>query len=150
MNSPNPLIVATASLVNMAKAGQYQLVLQNESSSGLDETYVLRFLYDTGALTKAATKYGLRTYQWGMLKVGAPPWSIEYWLIPYNAMEIATSNIPWWDDLENGLVALTVFFILMLLPYIPYLNELPDKLRLYKLFWNKYTNPEMRKRSKRK
>ncbi|MCL4373154.1 cytochrome b N-terminal domain-containing protein [Candidatus Parvarchaeota archaeon] len=146
MTSQNPLIVATASLTKMAELGQYQLVVQNESSSGLDETYVLRFLYDTGALTTAATHYGLRTAQWGMLKVGAPPWSIEYWLIPYDALEIATSNISWWNDLENGLVAIIIFFILMLFPFIPYLNELPDKLKMYKLFWNKYTNPEMRKK----
>ena len=146
MDSQNPLIVATASLTKMAESGQYQLVVQNESSSGLDETYVLRFLYDTGALTTAATHYGLRTAQWGMLKVGAPPWSIEYWLIPYNALEIATANIPWWNDLENGLVAIIIFFILMLFPFIPYLNKLPDKLKMYKLFWNKYTNPEMRKK----
>ncbi|MCL4362693.1 MAG: cytochrome b N-terminal domain-containing protein [Candidatus Parvarchaeota archaeon] len=146
MSSQNPLIVATASLTKMAESGEYQLVVQNESSSGLDETYVLRFLYDTGALTTAATNYGLRTAQWGMLKVGAPPWSIEYWLIPYNALEIATANIPWWNDLENGLIAIIIFFILMLFPFIPYLNKLPDKLKMYKLFWNKYTNPEMRKK----
>ena len=146
MNSQNPLIVATASLTRMAESGQYQLVVQNESSSGLDETYVLRFLYDTGALATAATHYGLRSDQWGMLKVGAPPWSIQYWLIPYNAMEIATHNIPWWNDLENGSIAISVFLILMLFPFIPYLNKLPDKLKMYKLFWNKYTNPEMRKK----
>jgi len=83
-----------------------------------------------------------------MLRVGSPPWSIQYWLIPYNALEIATVNIPWWNDLENGLVAMIVFLILLLFPFIPYLNELPDKLKLYKLFWNKYTNPEMRKKKK--
>jgi ubiquinol-cytochrome c reductase cytochrome b subunit len=146
VNSQNPLISATASLTKMAESGGYQLVIQNESSSGLDETYVLRFLYDSGALTKAATKDGLRTAQWGMLRVGSPPWSIQYWLIPYNALEITTANIPWWNDLENGIIAMIVFLILLLLPFIPYLNELPDKLKLYKLFWNKYTNPEMRKK----
>jgi ubiquinol-cytochrome c reductase cytochrome b subunit len=148
ITSSNPLISATASLTKMAESGEYQLVVQNESSSGLDETYVLRFLYDTGALTNAATKDGLRTSQWGMLRVGSPPWSIQYWLIPYNALEIATVNIPWWNDLKNGLVAMIVFLILLLFPFIPYLNELPDKLKLYKLFWNKYTNPEMRKKKK--
>ena len=148
INSSNPLISVTASLVKMAESGGYQLVVQNESSSGLDETYVLRFLDDTGALSNSATQYGLRTSQFGMLKVGAPPWSIQYWLIPYNLLELGTANIPWWGDLENGLVAIILLFVLMLFPFIPYLNELPDKLRLYKLFWNKYTNPEMRRKRK--
>jgi ubiquinol-cytochrome c reductase cytochrome b subunit len=148
MNSNNPLLVATAELTQMAESGEYQFVVQNESASGLDETYVLRFLYDTGALTTAATHYGLRTAQFGMLRVGAPPWSIQYWLIPYNLLEIETANIPWWTDLYNGSVALLVFFVLLLFPFIPYLNRLPDKLKLYKLFWNRYTNPEMRRTKK--
>ncbi len=146
MTSSNPLMVAAAELTEMAESGQYQLVVQNESSSGLDDTYVLRFLYDTGALSSIATTYGLRTSQFGMLKVGAPPWSIQYWLIPYNLLEIKTSTIPWWSDLENGLIAIIVLFLLIFLPFIPYLNELPDKLKMYKLFWNKYTNPRMRKK----
>lgn len=148
LNSNNPFMIMTAQLVQMAQSGQYQLILQNESSSGLDETYVLRFLYDTGSLTTAATSFGLRTAQWGMLRVGAPPWSIEYWLLPYNALEIATSGIAWWTDLENGLTAMAIFLVLMLLPFIPGLKDLPDRLKLYKLFWNKYTNPEMRNKKK--
>ena len=146
LKSSNPLMVATAELVEMAKSGEYQFIVQNESASGLDETYVLRFIYDTGYIKEMATKYGLRTSQWGMLKVGAPPWSIQYWLIPYDALEIATSNISWWNDLENGSVAMAVFLVLLFLPFIPWLRDIPDKLKLYKIFWNKYTNPEMRKK----
>ncbi len=149
ISSNNPLLSATGELIQMAQSGEYQLVVQNESSSGLDETYVLRFLYDSGALSNLATQYGLRTSQFGMLKVGAPPWSIAYWLIPYNVLEIETANIPWWNDLENGLVAMFVFLLLLFLPFIPGLNKLPDKLKMYKLFWNRYTNPEMRKKGRR-
>ncbi|EFD93031.1 MAG: Cytochrome b/b6 domain-containing protein [Candidatus Parvarchaeum acidophilus ARMAN-5] len=148
LKSSNPLMVATAQLTQMAKSGEYQFVVQNESSSGLDETYIIRFLYDTGALSKDATTFGLRTAQWGMLKVGAPPWSIQYWLIPYDALEITTSGIPWWNDLENGLIAVIALLILMLLPFIPWVRDIPDKLKLYKLFWNKHTNSEMRKTKK--
>ena len=149
VSSTNPLLSATGELVQMAQSGEYQFVIQNESASGLDETYVLRFLYDSGALSKVASQYGLRTSQFGMLKVGAPPWSIEYWLIPYNILEIETANISWWGDLENGLVAMAAFLVLIFFPFIPGLNKLPDKLKMYKLFWNKYTNPEMRKKGKR-
>jgi hypothetical protein len=150
INSTNPMISMISSLVQMAKSGVYESTVQSESASGLDQTYVLRFLYDTGALSKVASKYGLRTAQYGMLKVGAPPWSIEYWLAPYNLLEIETANIPWWSDLENGLVAFLIFLIFMFLPFIPYLNEVPDRLKLYKLFWNRYTNPEMRKKKKKR
>ncbi|EQD42153.1 Cytochrome b/b6 domain-containing protein, partial [mine drainage metagenome] len=74
-------------------------------------------------------------------------WShIMYWLVPYNFLEIITYNIPWWSDLQNGTVAVFAFAILMLLPYIPYLRDLPDRLKLYKLFWNRFTIPEFRKK----
>jgi hypothetical protein len=36
------------------------------------------------------------------------------------------------------------FLIVMFLPWIPGLRDLPDYLRLYKIFWNRYTIPEMR------
>jgi hypothetical protein len=147
LNSTNPLVVVAASLTQMASQGVYEPVLQSESSSGLNYTFVIRFLSDTRILQKEAHTYGIRTSQWGMLAVGT--YSIEkvsgYWLFPYNLMEIATSSISWWGDLQNGLVALIVFLVLMFLPYIPYLQDLPDKLGLYKLFWNRFTVPEIKK-----
>ncbi len=144
INSTNPAISMASELTVMAQSGTYQDVLQGEVASGLNETYVTRFLYDSGALSSEATAYHLRSSQFGMLMVGAPPWSIQYWLIPYNLLEIGTSHIPWWSDLENGTVALLAFLLLLVFPFVPYLNELPDKLKLYKLFWNRFTVPEMR------
>ena len=145
MNSSNPAIALASTLTHMAQTGAYQPVLQSEVDSGLNNTYVIRFLYDSGTLWQMADKYGLSVPQWGMLKVGAPPWSIQYWLLPFNFLEIQTSSIPWWNDFENGAISMVMFLILLLLPYIPGLRDIPDKLKLYKLFWNKYTIPEMRK-----
>ncbi len=85
-----------------------------------------------------------------MIKISNGLWPIgSYWLLPYNYLEIITSGLPWWSDLENGTVAVIVFAILLFLPYIPYLKDLPDKLHLYKIFWNKYTIPEMRNNKKK-
>ncbi|MCL4404476.1 hypothetical protein M1583_00605 [Candidatus Marsarchaeota archaeon] len=50
--------------------------------------------------------------------------------------------------MENGLVALAAFAVLLFFPFIPGLNKLPDKLKLYKIFWNKYTIPELKKKKK--
>ncbi len=151
LNSTNPLVVVAADLVQMANTGVYEPVLQSESSSNLNYTFTIRFLSDTRILQKEASLYGLRTSQLGMLKVGT--YSIEnfgsYWLIPYNSMEIITKNISWWGDLENGLVATIAFLIFMFLPYIAYLRDIPDKLKLYKLFWNRFTIPELKKKNKR-
>ncbi|MEM3827328.1 MAG: cytochrome b N-terminal domain-containing protein [Candidatus Micrarchaeaceae archaeon] len=151
MNSSNPAIVLFSQLTYMAQTGLYQSVLQNEVQNPLNETYVIRFLTDSGALYSYASEYGLRTHQWGMIKAGSLWWQIgSYWTAPYNWLEIITSGITWWNDLENGLVAIAAFIVLMFLPFIPGLNKLPDKLRLYKLFWNRFTVPEMKKGKKAK
>ena len=144
LNSTNPAVAMASELTVMAEHGTYEDVLQGEVASGLNETYVIRFLADSHALGSEARAYYLRSSQFGMLMVGGPPWSIQYWLLPYNILEIKTSSIPWWGDLENGTVALLAFLVLMLFPFIPYLNEIPDKLKMYKLFWNRFTVPEMR------
>lgn len=147
-NSSNPAIAMASQLTLMAQKGDYQPVLQSEASSGLDETYVLRFLVDSGALNASAFQNGFGVPQYGMLLVGSPPWSLQYWLLPYNAMEIVTANTPWWGDLENGVVAFIVFLVLLTFPFIPGLKKLPDKLKMYKLFWNRFTIPEMKKKRK--
>jgi len=148
-NSTNPLIESTASLVKLAQSGAYQQMLQGEVSSGLNYTYVIRFLSDTRVLQRTASKYGLRASQWGIIKAGGEWWQIgSYWLAPYNYLEIITNGIPWWNDLENGTIAVIFFSVLLLLPYIPGLRELPDKLKLYKVYWNRFTVPEMRKKKR--
>ncbi len=148
-NSSNPAIAMASQLTVMAQKGAYQPLLQSEEASGLDETYVLRFLVDSGALNAAAQKNGLGVPQYGMLLVGSPPWSFQYWLWPYNFMQIATAGIPWWSDLENGTVAFVMFLVLLFFPFIPGLRKIPDKLKLYKLFWNRFTIPELRKKRRR-
>ncbi len=148
MNSSNPMIKLASSLTYMAQTGVYQPMLQSEVASGMDTTYVIRFLFDTGALWGTAEKYGLNVSQWGMLEVGPPPWYLQYWLLPYNFLQIETSAMPWWGDLGSGSVALLAFFLLFALPYIPGLRAIPDRLKLYKLFWNRFTIPEMRSRAK--
>ncbi|EQD36955.1 Cytochrome b/b6 domain-containing protein [mine drainage metagenome] len=146
MGSANPAIALFSQLTHMAQTGTYQDVLQNEVQNPLNETYVIRFITDSGALDTYASQYGLRTSQWGMLKAGNLWWQIgSYWTAPYNWMEIVTSGIPWWGDIENGTIAVVAFAVLVFLPFIPGVRQIPDKLKLYKIFWNRYTIPEMKK-----
>ncbi|MCL4411399.1 cytochrome b N-terminal domain-containing protein [Candidatus Marsarchaeota archaeon] len=147
-NSSDPMIALASELTLMAQEGLYQPAVQNEEASGLDTTYVLLFINDTGELGAAGQEYGLTTGQWGMLKVAAGSLPIQYWLAPYNLLEIMTSGIPWWNDIENGTLAFLAFLVLLLLPYIPGLRSVPDKLKLYKIFWNRFTVPELKKRKK--
>jgi hypothetical protein len=136
VNSTNPAIVMASQLTMMAQDGIYEPLLQSEVKSGLNTTYVIMFINDTGAFGREAKKYGLTVPQWGMLQTGDTPyWKMQYWLIPYNLLEITTTGIPWWGDLENGIVAMFSFALLLLLPFIPGLRDIPDRIGLYKLFW---------------
>jgi hypothetical protein len=146
VNSSDPLTSVIGTLTNIAQKGLYGPILQSETASGINQTYTLLFLSDSQAFDNLTTASGLQDSEWGMLKLGNTWWQtgIQYWLVPYNLMQIATAGIPWWNDIENGTVAVVAFILLMFLPYIPGLRDIPDRLKLYKLFWNRYTIPELR------
>lgn len=148
VNSSNPLISTMGTLTKSAQAGIYGPVLQSETVSGINQTYTLLFISDSTFFENQTTANGMQISQWGMLPIGNEWWQryMMYWVAPYNILEIATANISWWGDLQNGSIALVTFLILILFPYIPYLEDIPDKLKLYKLFWNRYTIPQMKKR----
>ena len=152
VNSSDPLISVIGTLTRMAQSGIYGPILQEESASGINQTYTLLLLSDSDAFYNRTTENGLQVSQWGMLSLGNGfgHADIMYWLVPYNLLEIMTSGIPWWNDLENGLVATAAFMLLMFLPYIPYIREIPDRLGMYKIFWNRFTVPEMRERRNKK
>ncbi len=147
-SNPNPIIPMMSSLAIMAQKGFYGPVLSTEQGSTFDQTYQLRLLSDTGVMDTLATKYGLQTNQFGMIKAGQGFWPIgTWWVLPYNLLEIAFPNS---TDLQDGSLALALFIVLISFPYIPYLNKLPDKLKLYKIVWNRFTVPEMRKPKSKK
>ena len=153
INSSDPLTSVIGTLTNIAQDGLYGPILQSESASGINKTYTLLLLSDSAVFNSTTTNYGLQVSQFGMLSLGNSfgHFPLMYWLVPYNILEIITANTPGWGDLQNGTVALVAFVLLMFLPYIPYLRDVPDRLKLYKLFWNRFTVPEIKKnRIKRK
>lgn len=155
LNSSNPMVQMAGRLVRMAQDGIYGPVLQGEENTGLNYTYAIRFYSDSGILdSHAAQLGGFGEQSWGLPKVGGKGtgfWQVAaYWTAPYDLMEILTDGIPGWNDLQNGLVALAIFAVFISLPYIPGLRDLPDKLKLYKVFWNRYTVPEYGKSRKKR
>ncbi|MGC9071466.1 MAG: cytochrome b N-terminal domain-containing protein [Acidilobus sp.] len=147
-NTTNPIEVVAAQLTLMAQAGLYDGALTQETwdHSSLDQLYEIRLMTDVGLVHKVeAIQYHLHEYYMGMVKFNVEPWQIgSYWLVPYDALEAWGDHIPWWHTLYNVLVATAFFLVLILWPWIPGLRDLPDRLRLYKIFLNRYTIPEMR------
>jgi Cytochrome b(N-terminal)/b6/petB len=126
------------SLVQMAATGLYEQNIANSNdtfATGNHTTYVLRFLADTGVLEEKATTLNLTTDQYGMLHEESSKNPVgAWWLAPIG---LAVHTI--FKNDSNGdrdTAVLIGLFILLLIafPYIPYVNKIPEKLKMYKLF----------------
>lgn len=135
-NTDNPVIPMVSSLVLMAQSGLYESALKGEEATNYNPTYVLRYLSDTGVLEDKADKLTITTPQYGMLREetgSIPPGA--WWLAPLGFMD---NTILKNDDNQDrdGAEIIGVFVLLLLaFPYIPFVNQFPDKLNLYKFIW---------------
>ncbi len=152
INSSNPMESVAADLTKLAMDGIYGGILTSETydHSSLDQTYEIRLLTDMGLIHNVeGIQYKINEKYMGMIKYNVEPWQIgAYWMAPYDVLEAWGDGVPGWHSLYNELIITALFLILILLPWIPGLRDLPDALHLYKLFWNRFTIPEMRPRSK--
>ena len=146
-NSTDPLIPMVYSLVRMARSGTYDSVINSEAGSYLDTTYQLRFLSDTGEMEALAAQDKLLPQDWGIVKGGTGWWPPGVWLGgPYNWLEVYVLGNDPNQDRDGGFIAEIALVLFIAFPFIPYVNKLPDKLKLYKIVWNRLTIPELRKR----
>ncbi len=136
VRSSNPVVSVVATLVSMARSGLYEAALTNESQSSYDPTYATRFLADTGVLDRQAEKLGITTEQYGMLREGKgllPPGA--WWLAPLGVLDHTVLANDDNQDRDGALILGCLVLLLMAVPYIPYLNRLPEKLGLDRLIW---------------
>lgn len=134
-NIQNPVIPMISSLVRMGQSGLYEASLQHEIDTGYNPTYVLRFLSDTGVLEDKATNLKITTEQYGMLREEKGFTPGAWWLAPLGLLD---NTLLQNDDNQDrdGAEILGIFMLLFIaFPYIPFLNQLPDKLGLYRFIW---------------
>lgn len=135
----NFAISIVGELVNMARAGLYEPSLASANAAtmaGNSTTYSLRFLADTGALKDKASSLQLTTDQYGMLheESGFAPGA--WWLAPIGFLNHTILNGDENGDRDAALIFGSAFIILLAFPFIPGLNQIPDKLKVYKLIWH--------------
>ncbi len=133
----NPLILAVSSLVVMAQSGLYQASLDAQSA-GNNQTYSLRFLSDTGVLYGEAQSLHITTDQWGMMheeKGVLPPGA--WWLAPLGILDHTVLANDANGDRDGAEILGFLALLLVLFPFIPYLNRLPEKIGLAKKIWGK-------------
>jgi ubiquinol-cytochrome c reductase cytochrome b subunit len=134
----NNVIATVDALVNMGKAGLYEPALASASvpvSLGSPNTYVLRFLSDSGVLEGKAAGLSLTTDQYGMLHEEAGLAPSAWWLAPIGILNhtilAGDSN----GDRDAAMIFGSFFLLMMAFPFIPIVNQIPDKLGLYRLIW---------------
>ncbi len=137
VSNSNPLVSVASSLTIMAQSGLYDSQLKNDLQ-GDNPTYIYRFLSDTGYLDEKAGNLGLSLENYGMIKdeKGAgilPPNS--WWMAPYNLLDNTLLKNDPNADSDGGMILGLVILLLATLPWLPYVNRIPDKLRFYKIFW---------------
>jgi ubiquinol-cytochrome c reductase cytochrome b subunit len=134
----NPAIAIVDSLTTMAKSGLYEAALRNNNGSGYQTTYVLRFLADTGVPDDTATSLKMTTDQYGMVREEASsPTPGAWWLAPIGLLDhtvLANDNN---GDRDGAIIIGTSLLLLIAFPFIPFVNRIPEKLRIYKLIWRK-------------
>ncbi len=138
-STTNPVIIMLATLMPMAKSGLYEALLDQENP-GSNETYTLRFLNDMNVLEDKASTLNMDTAQWGMMKdeTGStqklPPGS--WWFAPLGFINSAFNLLSNPNgDRDAGEILGAIMLLFILFPYIPYLNRLPELLRLAPFIW---------------
>lgn len=133
-----PLPTLLTAYLNLAKTGTLEATI---NLSGRvyqsDFTRALLLLQGTPLQTKAANERLLGT-QWGMMKEpGSYPGAVWLWFYtllyqipPYNSSAVA--------DLLVGLTVGAGTLILLLIPWIPGLRDIPKIIPVYRLIWRRH------------
>ena len=138
VKSDNPAITIINHLVGMAQAGLYEPALATAgaaSSTDKSGTYVLRFLSDSGVLADRAASLTLTTEQYGMLHEEAGLAPGAWWLAPIGILNHTVLAGDANGDRDAATIFGSFFLLLTAFPFIPIVNQIPDKLQLYKLIW---------------
>ena len=134
----SPVMSVVGTLTTLAQVGLYDQFLAGSNGSTLfsdGTTYTDRFLSDTGVLESKATLLNITTDQYGMIREenGATPGA--WWLVPIGVLNHTVLAEDDNGDRDAAIIFGSLLLTMLAFPFIPYLNQLPDKLKIYKLIW---------------
>ncbi len=127
-------------LTNMAKAGYYQSFLastNDQNHPGNTTTYITRFLADTGVIEDKATKLTLTTEQYGMIREESGKTPGAWWLSPIGLLNHTVLSGDENGDRDAAIIFGLLFLSMLAFPFIPWVQDIPDKLHFYKPFQRK-------------
>ncbi|MBX3099989.1 MAG: hypothetical protein KF761_10460 [Salinibacterium sp.] len=134
-----PVPALTGSLLAMAKQGSLDSVLESGGSFyNFDYTKSVLFLGDGAYLNDLATSLHLSGDQWGMLnETGNYPGQSWLWLFSFFYQIEPFASAPNADILVVFVVAILTL-LLVLVPFIPGLRDLPRLIPIHRLVWRNY------------
>jgi ubiquinol-cytochrome c reductase cytochrome b subunit len=137
LSNSNPMVSVASALTIMGQSGLYDAEMKSSLQGG-NSVYLDRILSDTGYMDEKADGLGLSLEDYGMIKdeTGAgiyPPNS--WWMAPFNLLDNTVLKNDPNQDADGGLIIGILVLILATFPWLPYINKVPEKLGLYKLFW---------------
>lgn len=137
--SYGPVPALTSKLVAMARAGSLDGAIRSEAGfAELDATRTTLFLGDGAWFNGLATNLHLAGDQWGVMnETGDYPGQAWLWLFSLWYQIPAIGNAPNADVLAVGLIAV-LSLLLVLVPFIPGLRDLPRLIPLHRLVWRDY------------
>lgn len=134
----SPVVSVIASLTTMAQAGLYELSLVSSSDiqgNSSTTTYVTRFLADTGVLGDQAAALNMTTEQYGMVREEAGQAPGAWWLLPIGLLNHTVLANDSNGDRDAAIIFGSLLLTMLAFPFIPYVNQIPDKIKLYKVIW---------------
>ncbi len=134
----SPVVTIVSSLTIMAQAGLYEPALADANSNGIhadESTYTTRFLADTGVLEDKATSLNITTDQYGMIREETGRTPGAWWLSPIGLLNHTVLSGDNNGDRDAAIIFGSLMLTMLAFPFIPYVNQLPDKLKVYRLIW---------------
>lgn len=100
-------------------------------------TFASRFLSDTGVLEDQATRLNLTTDQYGMVREETGNTPGAWWLSPIGLLNHTVLASDDNGDRDAAIIFGALLLTMLAFPFIPYLNRLPDALKVYTVIWGK-------------
>ncbi len=138
-----PATDIVTALTNMAAAGLYEPALLDNNlgtKAANQGTYAVRFLADTGALAEQASQLGITTEQYGMIREETGHAPGAWWLAPIGLLNHTVLANDGNGDRDAGIIFGSLLITMLAFPFIPYVNRLPDVLKVHTLVWRKERN----------
>jgi hypothetical protein len=140
-----PVPAMTKALLGMAAGGALdtQLVATRGEFFQTDYTKPLLFLADGTYLEDTAGTQHLTGGQWGMMnETGKYPGQAWLWLFTfwYQIPPFTTEGSAWADNADIIIFAIMILLSigLLLVPFIPGLRSIPQRIPLYRVIWRRY------------